>query len=374
MSSDPSSASRTPYNPGAPSRGRIAAFWAILAATPLILIVLAVQCYYLYAYLTFPAYYCGSFAALDGEIGWTLEPGSESCIGGIDPETGDVAFEAPVFVNADGARSGPMRDETPESGVLIIGDSWSFGYGISYEETFAAQLTETHGYRTALFASPAYSGGQALLLGRRVLAEIQPDTIVYFENGFLWRTVCTGTDRPTDILKPCYWTAPDGTAELIIPEEGTVESAAAWGYYPGGMLGAGENSLPYFLISRPLAKLSETLVRLGIKSGFGDDFAPYAEEEELDAIRRAHVQELAILAREADAMLLLIDPGSIYADLTLSPEIVYVDAATWQAEVTAIAETLPARERIVPADNHYGPGVHRLIADLIAAQLAEIEN
>lgn len=361
-----------PAGTGRPTATRLAAFWAILLATPLVLVVLAVQAYYLYAYLTLPAYYCGSFADLDAEIGWVLKPGAESCIGGVDPDTGETAFEVPVFVNADGARAASTDVPTAQGGALVIGDSWSFGYGIAYEDTFAARLDRDHGVPTALFASPAYSGVQALLLGRRAVRAARPEAIVYLELGFLWRAVCTGDARPSDILKPCYWTGPDGTAELVLPEPGAVLSAAQMGRWPGGIVGAGGGGLSYFLVSRPLAKLSQFMVRAGLASGFGDDFAPVAPEDELTAIRRAHAQGLSGLAQEAGAPLLLIDPHGFYQEFQPLPGIDYVDGDTWARAVIDSAEALPESERSVPADNHYGPGIHGLIADLIATRLAEV--
>lgn len=360
----------TPIGTALPtSRLKIGLFWGITLAVPVFFLLLAVQAYYLYAYLTFPAYYCNSFAALDSEIGWIPAPNSESCIGGFNPETGEVAFEASVFINADGARTASADTQTGTGDLLILGDSWTFGYGLDWSQTFAAQLEQRHARRTALFASPAFSGAQALLLGRRALPLVQPKVIVYLEMGFWMRAVCTGSTRPMNVLKPCYWTDQGGDVHLVTPTGDAVESAARWSQYPGGAIGAGHMTLDYFLISRPLAKLDQGLVRLGLRSGFGDDFGPQAPQDELDAIRRAQYDDLRRLAEDSGARLLLIDPFEFYASFDRPEFITYLGKADWDRDITGPIADLPEEDIYVPYDNHYGPGVHILIADMIAEAL-----
>lgn len=350
-------------------KSKLAVLWAVMLALPAVLAVVAVQGFYLYGFVTFETDFCGSFAALDGEIGWVLAPGTESCISGTDPQTGVPAYHSTVFVNADGARAASVDSATPVGGLLAIGDSWTFGFGIDWAETFAASLTRDHGLPTALFASPAYSGAQALLLGERAAVRVKPHTIVYLELGFWGRAVCTGDEVPSGILKPCYWVGQDGVAHLIVPPPGEVEAKARFGLLPGGMVGAGEKTLTYFQISRPIAKARQFLVRLGLRSGFGDDFAPVGMPDDLAAIRRAHYEKLAALAERHGAQLLLIDPQEVYREYVDRSAVRYIGAADWQQAVADPMGDLPPAEAQVPVDGHYGPGTHRLIADMIAAAL-----
>lgn len=351
-------------------------FWAIMLALPVLVLLLVIEGYYLYGYLTLRADYCRSFARLDGEIGWTLAPDTESCIVGRSSAFGEVAYRATVHTNADGARVPAEGAPTPRGGVLAIGDSWTFGYGIDGDETFAAQLAARHDRPAALFASPAYSGAQALLLGRRVVDQVRPEAIVYLEFGFWDRAVCTGASRPTAIEKPCYWVdgAGDGEARLVTPPEGRVARMADLGILPGGMVGAGEKTLAYFLIARPLAKLHGLFVRLGLASGFGDDFAAVAPAAEKAAIKRAHYRNLVALAREARATLVLLDPYETYSAARAATaddsRVRYVGEARWRRAVARPMQDLPAAAARVPHDGHYGPGTHALIADLVDSVLA----
>ena len=324
--------------------------------------------YYTYRYLTYELDYCAQFGLLDGEIGWTLAPGTTSCLNGFEQPDGGYAFESTIFINADGARAPSTDYETPVGGVMIIGDSHSFGHGVSYEDTFAAALEQYHARSTAVFASPAYSTLQAMLLGRQAINVVRPGAIVLLEHGAWDRAVCTGSQRPTRILKPCFWARPDGQAEVVLPPQGRVEAYASFGITPGGMLGAGEKTLSYFLISRPLARMSMALVRLGLKSGFGHDFTAVGTENEIAAIRRAYVREISGLAQAVSVPVVLIDAADVYSEfIHQMPEsgVFYVGADEWRASVSGPMNGLPPDEARVPLDGHYARGTNRLIADLI---------
>lgn len=257
--------------------------------------------------------------------------------------------------------------------MLAIGDSWTFGYGIDWKDSFAAQLTRTHARPTALLASPGYSAAQALLLARRHIDSLQVNTIIYLELGFWNRSVCSGKTRPAKILKPCYWVEGNGAVHLVTPRPGYVHRMASIGLRPGGMVGAGEKTLVYFLIARPVAKIKQMMVRLGFLSGFGNDFAAWGREQDFAKIRAAHLERLLLLAKDAGARLVLIDPGEVYQPHALSgsdnKRLIYIGASEWAASVAKPMSLLPKAQARVPGDGHYGPGTHSLIAALIHAKL-----
>ncbi len=357
------------------SLGKRALFWSILVAIPVFCAALMVLGYYLYAYLTLPAGYCGSFARLDGQAGWVLKPATESCVIGYTPD-GAEAFRASVHTDENGGRVPIKGAEAPKGGLLALGDSWTFGYGIEGTDTFAARLEAEHGLPTALFASPAYSGAQALLLGQRAVDFVRPRGLIYLELGFWERAVCSGSSEPRFILKPCYWADGSGAARLTLPPEGLVETAARFGLRPGGMVGAGEKTLTYFMISRPASQAMMLLTRAGMLSGFADDFRAVGSTETLAAIKRAHFENMIRLSQDAGIPLILIDPAEAYANAKAQTtsdlsKLVYLDRAVWNEEVAIPMAALPALEANVPHDGHYGPGTHRLIAAMIARHWKE---
>lgn len=361
-----------PKNPPL-SRRKKFLFFCIMQLIALFLVVTCIEGYYLYGYLSFKDDYCGSFASLDDEIGWVLKASSESCIKSGKQSDGPNSFSSNVTINEDGFRAKNIAGSAPANGILAVGDSWTFGYGINWEETFAAQLTRNHGRPTALLASPAYSGAQALLLARRHTASVRPQTIVYLELGFWDRAVCSGATRPQNILKPCYWVDEGGTVPLVTPSPGYVHRMSRAGVLPGGMVGAGEKTLPYFLIARPVAKIKQFMVRLGFMSGFGNDFSAWGSEENFEKIRAAHLERLLVLAKNSGARLLLIDPGEVYQPNAISSsskkQFIYIGHRERETSVGKPMSRLPEEEARVPGDGHYGPGTHRLIAALIHTKL-----
>jgi hypothetical protein len=349
--------------------------WAILLALPIALPLLLVIGYYSVAKLIYPAFTCASFAQLDGELGWVLKPSATSCLGHRGVFASKAWFEAPVYTDRNGFRAARAGVETPAGGILSLGDSFAFGYGVTYEQSYAGALERLTGMPVVIAASPAYSAAQAALLARRSLPRVRPKALVYVEMGAWVRNACTGATRPSAILKPCFW-RPSGSAsaELVIPPAGRVERWGRWGVVAGGMIGAGEGTWTYFLVSRPVLQVMHMLVRLGISSGFANDFATVGVE--VPVIQRAVVGELGRLAETASVPLLLVDPSDFLPQRFVDPLpeaqralIHRIGRSRFDQEVTAPASGLPLHERELPHDPHFAPGVSRLVAEMLDREL-----
>ena len=341
-------------------------------------VILAVVAYYAYGKLTFEGYFCGRFARVDAEIGWVLSPNATSCIGGRAPfSAGPPWFEAKVYTDINGFRSAKPGTETARNGVIFAGDSWTFGFGVTFEESFPGQFQARSAAPAVVAASPAYSSAQALVLAERWIDRLTPRAIVYLDLGFWDRSACRGATRPAAILKPCYWQPPGASsAELVLPPPGMVEKSASWGLMPGGMLGAGEDSWTYFIWSRPIAQFQQILVRLGLMSGFGHDFRAVGVDE--SAIQRGVFDHIVRIAAKARVPVLLIDPADIYAAsyAVLAPErrvhLHWVGSGHWKRAVAEPAAKLPAELARVPHDGHFGPGLNALVAALVQDRLSAL--
>ena len=349
--------------------------WAVLVLLPILVLVLLVIGYYTVARLTYPAYSCGSFAQLDGELGWTLKPSAASCLGHRGAFAAQPYFEAPVYTDQNGFRAARAGGVTPRGGIVVFGASYAFGYGVRYEESYPGVLERLAGTPVVIAASPAYSSAQALLLARRWIPRVQPKALVYLEMGQWLRNGCTGTTRPTAILKPCFWRPPGGAqAELVVPPPGRVARWGRWGVMAGGMIGAGEVTWSYFLISRPVLQVVHLLARLGVISGFVSDFVTVGADE--DVIRAAVVGELGRLAEAANVPLIFVDPSDFLpqhlVDALPAAQralIHRIGRARFDAEVTRPAASLPLAERELPHDPHFAPGVNRLVGELLDREL-----
>ncbi len=357
-------------------RAKTLLMWSIMLAIPVVAAVGLVEARYAWGYLSYEGYYCEPFAVLDGEIGWTLKPRAESCIGAGEAFGDKVYFEAPVYTDDNGFRSAAPGGATPQGAILAIGDSWTFGYGVAHEVSYPGQLDAMVEQDVVTVASPAYAGSQAVQLAKRWAPKLEPRALVYLELGFWERGACSGAAQPAFILKPCFWSGGDGKAELVLPPEGLVAKMGALGLRPGGMLGAGELTPGYFMWSRPLAKISQMLVRVGLTSGMADDFRAVGVDGL--ALRQALLAELAQTASAAKAPLVLVDPNDLYAGLVenlatpLQPWVTLVGSARWAIDVAKPAAALSEAEARVPNDGHFGPGMNKLVAALVRDLLLEV--
>lgn len=359
----------------APPPRRLALMWALLALIALLLPVLIVVGYYAVAKLTYTAYACGSFARLDPELGWTLRPSASSCVGARPPlRFGAPWFEVPVFTDRNGFRSLSPGAETPRGALMFAGDSYTFGYGVGGQESFAEIVGQRLATPIVNLGVPAYSSAQGLLLAERWAPVLRPRAIVFLEAGQWQRAGCRGPRRPTAIVKPCYWQPPgQAVGGLVLPPAGRVERWARFGLLPGGIVGAGETTWRYFLVSRPLSLGLQGLARLGIVPGFANDFAPVGVDD--TAMRRGVVAHLGRLAAAAGVPVILLDPLEQYPAAMIEAlpaqqraRIHRIGKAQWDREVTARAIALAPEQRIIPHDGHYGAGMHALIGEFLAGE------
>jgi hypothetical protein len=353
--------------------------YCLMAMVVVIAVLLVPISYYAFAKLTYTAYVCGSFAKLDGQIGWVHKPSVSSCLGGRDPwSSAPPWFEASVYTDANGFRAARPGAATPHGGIITAGDSWTFGYGVTFEESYPGRLERLSGVPVINMASPAYSSAQGLLLAERWVGRLRPSAVVYLEVDQWQRNVCVGSYRPSAVLKPCYWLPPGGAqAELVLPPAGRVEHWAAWDVLPGGMIGPGEMTWPYFLVSRPVTQVLNLLVRLGLISGFAHDFA--APMGDHAVMRGPFLVQLGRVAEAANVPVLFVDVNDF-----ISPEMIQalpprqavlihrIGKEQWQREVLQPAALLPASEQAIPHDPHFSPAVNGLIAGMLARELRKL--
>lgn len=349
-------------------------FYLIVLSIPVLVSVIAVMGYYGYKKVSAPATNEGSYGQIDGELGWVLKPGSRSRYYMTDRVTGVSYFDSTVYTNAAGFRAPGLDADVPSGGVVAIGDSWTFGYAVDYDETYPAQLEELAGRDVVNMGVPAYGSAQVLLLLERFLEQLRPTYVVHLNLGLWNRSLCHGDTQPRYILKPCFWWNSDlGKIELVAPRAGYVEASAAKGVLPGGWLTAGNSSWAYYLVSRPVAKLKQTLTAAGLMPGHRSEYDadPFVGPRALEFT----LERLMELAIQYDFTLVLVDPPGDYAAArdklagALSPRLAYISLADWAEEIATPAAGLDPADRRIPKDGHYGPGMNRLIAEAVARRV-----
>ena len=111
-------------------------FWFLLVSIVVMIPFLVATGYLGYKKLNFSFEFGERFGVFDDELGWTLKKNASSYIRGRSLLTGEMFFDSSVYTDALGFRSqNPGVEHTPE-GIVAIGDSWTFGYCVNFEETY----------------------------------------------------------------------------------------------------------------------------------------------------------------------------------------------------------------------------------------------
>jgi hypothetical protein len=339
------------------SRKKKLIFTALMLSIPPLFAVALTLGYYSFKKLEENVVYTEGFGQLDGEIGWVLRPNASARVYFRSRMTGETYYDYRVYTNRDGLRASSVPSETPAGGIAAVGDSWTFGTGVDYADTFPAQLSQKLGVPVANLGVPAHGTAQSILLLKRTIGLIAPKIVVHANFGLWARSVCRGPTRPNDILEPCFWkNSSSGLLELLVPESGHVERMSRLGVYPGGWMTAGHNTWSYYLISRPVIQLQQLLIRIGLRSG---QFA----EDDITTPDRALILEAALenflaMAVRFDFKFVLLDPPGEYeaAAAKLAPKFgsrfLYLGTRVGE-EAHAAASVVPAERRVVPGDGHF---------------------
>jgi GDSL-like Lipase/Acylhydrolase family len=123
----------------------------------------------------------------DAELGWSYRPNARHRH--VTPE-----FDVEVMTNRDGYRGWEWPSELPGTSqrrrVLVLGDSFAFGWGVSWEHTFTARLALAHpewDIRNAAVAG--YGADQQLLVLKRLAPQFRPEVVVcVFCDNDLWES------------------------------------------------------------------------------------------------------------------------------------------------------------------------------------------
>ncbi|MBI4698015.1 MAG: hypothetical protein HY758_03660 [Nitrospirae bacterium] len=117
-----------------------------------------------------------SYARFDPELGWSYIPNKSTFQMNDDSKT-------PVYFDENGFRvpRPGFHTDILRPSVLFIGDSFTFGHGLSYEDSFAGKFSTLEGmpYQTINIGVQGYGSDQALLALKRHLPKFNIKVVVY---------------------------------------------------------------------------------------------------------------------------------------------------------------------------------------------------
>jgi len=130
----------------------------------------------------------------DDELGWAY-------VANASARHTSSEFDVDVAINARGFRGPAWPASRSGKRVLVLGDSFAFGWGVAYERSFSARLQELHPeWQIVNAAVSGYATDQELLLARRLVPELAPDVVVcVFCSNDLWEAstdVAYGKHKP----------------------------------------------------------------------------------------------------------------------------------------------------------------------------------
>ena len=111
----------------------------------------------------------GRFFAPDAELTYRLASGYQGRF------TDDSEFDTWVRTNVEGLRGPAVHGDRP--GLLGVGDSFLFGYGVEDDETFLA-LAAGSAFESWNAGAPGYDVSRACRLGVRLLERLRPKAVV----------------------------------------------------------------------------------------------------------------------------------------------------------------------------------------------------
>jgi lysophospholipase L1-like esterase len=292
-------------------------------------------------------------------------------------------FAIDVRTNELGLRGPPLRDRGDgHRRVLLLGDSFVFGYAVAAREMIGALLErelsdESPGVEVLSAGAPGYGPVHELFLLRRLIGDVVPDVVVL---GFF-----AGNDVIDALKLPLQQTVFRG----VLVDHGIPERYA-------GAFGAARFESRQLLESTQLFRLLHQWEIRGVRGellkNFSSDEAPLAVRA-WTIVAQCLREMAATCAQSGSSLLAVAFPAQAQVDapfrrrtfgeLDLTPEQLLwpqkklvafaVEAALPCDDLTAAFEAkIGATPLYQPLDDHFNAAGNRLAAGLIAARLREL--
>ena len=386
--------------------------------TVVLILIFPIVCYVGYLSIRKMVYsynYCGAYGKLDAELGWKLKENASSCISLKNHITGKTYFDSNVYTNNMGFRDIKTNINVPKNAIAFVGSSFTFGYGLNYEETFPYLLSQKINFPVVNMGIPAYGSGSSLMLFENYVNQIQPSLVILYSGAWHW-SLCFSKTRPTENLVPCFWWDDQKQQiELIKPQPGKVLKEAKKYSFPSGALSSGYDNLEYFFIIKPLMTLNSIKTKvmkiiwqaLGFKEigpsayeinpstisrkriqledqslpEHNKKYIPKPGDDEvfskIDAVIEYTLRRYAKLAKKHNFILLVLDEMGAHkpylenARKDFKVSIIHVGPREFKSEVTNPSLKLSKGSLRIEGDGHFTFKANQLVANMINNSLVK---
>ena len=372
-------------NPAARSRRRTIFYWLLLFGLVVSIPFVSAVGYFIYRKLTYSFEFGEKFGRFDDELGWVLRENATSYIRGRSLVKRELYYDSKVFTNALGFRDRATALMPQREGIATIGDSWTFGYCVDFEETYPFYLESLLKLPVSNLGIPAYGSGATYGLLRRHVEHLQPKLVVYLALGLTNRSIeLERPDKPV-LIPTFYYDSTTRDVGLLFPEPGAVTRSVAQGIYPGGSLTAGYDTWSYLrhiklpeIMNTAFAFYHRSLSTVIRQPAHSVDARRTRKAERAKRVDEILVYEMglyaALMERHRFAMV-VIDGTGLYngpiarVNQTHTAKITVIPKDEYEAKVYRRSDELRMSdpEKRVPMDGHFGRGTNRLIAELVAA-------
>jgi hypothetical protein len=136
----------------------------------------------------------------DDELGMILNPGWEGFIS-------DLEYKTRIKINSDGIRDNEHQPDSSQKKIVVVGDSFAFGLGVDFEDTFSAVLEKkVRDVEVIKAGISSYGAKQSLLMAKRMSDKYQPEIILF--------AFYEGNDFGDDVRFSHFHTVKDGYVVL----------------------------------------------------------------------------------------------------------------------------------------------------------------
>jgi hypothetical protein len=342
---------------------RAAFFWAAILSVPIIAMVVGIG---RMSYWTIPPFRVkiegGPFLSYDPEVGYVALPNNSTKWTVFDAD-GNITLQFHAHTDRRGARVANRGEENPEPvDIVIVGDSFTWGYGVEGHEAFALKTTSALGASGANLALSSYGTTHSLQLLRRN-RDLAPKLVIFaLTYDHLWRNV-------SSCARSAYPFCLD-YAYVAWNEKGRPFIALPWS---NGVARVHRQMEAEQIGLDPVTWIVHGLDVIVSQLRFKIANATALDEEKQEAALKFLIQEMASTASEMKAKLLVVYLPD--ESMSPSPRILSQSAQNFGYRFLDLSEApvklgAAARSKLyLPKDGHPSAAGHALIAQELVAYI-----